>query len=700
MRGTVIDSRYEIVSPLGAGGMGTVFKAKHLDLNRIVAIKVLHPRFTADAAAVRRFQREARIISKLKHENILSVFGFGGFEGCVYLAMEFVEGTSLGQLIHTRLTLSPNEALPYLLQIADAMQHAHGNGVLHRDLKPDNVMMVVSSVSILSACVVDFGLAKLLDGSDLQRLTRTGEVVGDPRYMSPEQCQGEELDERSDVYSFGCLMYEVLTGQVPFHLDDPVAVMHKHVSAQPEPFAKKRGLPLSIESICLKAMAKNRAQRYDSFDSLKVDLQRFAKDPNVQIKVPKHKSGGLQAGKLNSIVIGALCLVAAIGVYGVLNWQIVSLQMGYRFAGTTAARSEASLALARYLADRTDFKEAMSLYRESKQLALENHNDILVMNANSGLAKSYMAQQLRDEARLAYLEVLQQGLDSLRQGRSRPEMDTLVFDALGAYAGLEPLPAVQLANELAIAFAGRKEPDRAKVVLMKVASVGSDQVRASTLFAMGKLCLQTGDRAGAQKYFDSAVATTPSLSGKVAVFQLAGAEGLARNDTDLASRYLAQAVDALDAPKQPKPEALLRLLADLHFKNKQYQSAQEYYAQSVRIAKNMPDPSWVQIGFTLDQLGQAAFECSNYKAAEQAFREELELLARTSPGNVQQIAWAHCKLANTLLREQEFDKASAEFEKSIRVIDGSPSTPELASMRRSIATYARAGESEQRSKLK
>jgi serine/threonine-protein kinase len=260
-RGVIIDSRYEILELLGAGGMGTVYKARHLDLNRLAAIKVLHPRYTADAGAVRRFQREARIISKLKHENILSIFGFGGFEQSVYLAMEYVQGVSLGQLVFERKAIQPGEALQYFVQIADAMQHAHDNGVLHRDLKPDNVMMVVSENSDVSPRVVDFGLAKLLDGSDRQRLTRTGEVVGDPRYMSPEQCRGEELDGRSDIYSFGCLMYEVLSGQVPYDFEDPVAIMHNHVSSQPAPFARKQNLPLALESICFKAMTKNRNQR-------------------------------------------------------------------------------------------------------------------------------------------------------------------------------------------------------------------------------------------------------------------------------------------------------------------------------------------------------------------------------------------------------------------------------------------------------
>lgn len=694
-RGTVIDSRYELLGLLGAGGMGTVYKARHLDLNRTAAIKVLHPRYTADAGAMRRFQREARIISKLKHENILSVFGFGGFKDCVYLALEYVEGSSLGQLVRERRRIHSNEAVAYFVQIAAAMQHAHDGGVLHRDLKPDNVMMVVLQDLTLSPRVVDFGLAKLLDGSDRQRLTSTGEVVGDPRYMSPEQCQGEDLDERSDIYSFGCLMYEVLTGEVPFPLEDPVAIMHKHLSARPEPFAKKLGLPLAIESICFKAMAKTRGQRYESFNGIKSDLERLAKDPNVQIRLPKHRAiswsgDGSRTVKIITICVLALCIVG-LGAFAVTNWSFLNVQARYRLAGTDADRMKASLTLANYYASQSDFKSAIPLYQEAERFASTYHDEELSMKANAGLARGYAAQQLRDEARLANTEVLRLGLILLKQGKLAVDMDQVVIDALGAYSEIEALPAVQRANELAFAFAARGEAARAKPFLLRVASIGNDQVRASTLFALGKLSLQAGNKNEAQRYFDLAVTTTSTVRGKVAILQLAGMEELAHNDVELALSFLGRAREALDSAKQEKPEDLLRLIADCHFRSKRFDKAKYYYAQSLKAAKDMPNPDWMQIAFTLDQFGQAAFESSNYKDAESAFMEEVALLAYNPKISAKQLAWTHCKLANTFVREKQFAKAASQFDQALKVIDGATPTPELTSFRASISAYARAG---------
>ncbi len=692
-RGVIIDSRYEILELLGAGGMGTVYKARHLDLNRLAAIKVLHPRYTADAGAVRRFQREARIISKLKHENILSIFGFGGFEQSVYLAMEYVQGVSLGQLVFERKAIQPGEALQYFVQIADAMQHAHDNGVLHRDLKPDNVMMVVSENSDVSPRVVDFGLAKLLDGSDRQRLTRTGEVVGDPRYMSPEQCRGEELDGRSDIYSFGCLMYEVLTGQVPYNLEDPVAIMHNHVSSQPAPFARKQNLPLALESICFKAMTKNRNQRYGSFDAVKVDLERFAKDPNVQIKVPKNKGAwGLCLGDRATVIAVSAISTVLIGVaFGAwTNWDLLNAQARYRFAGSAAEKSRASLALANYYEKKDDFKAAVPLYQETQQLALAANDDAGVMAANAGLARSFGAQQLRDEARLAYLKVLEQGLTLLQHGKLSSAMDQTVLEALGEYAEMEPLPALQMANQFAFAFSARKEAQRGKPFLMKVASVGTDQVRASTLFGLGRLSLQAGDKAESVRFFDLAVATTQHLPGKIAIFQLTGAEFLVHVDVDLALKYLEQASTGLESTGKDKPEDLLRFMGDCYFKKGQFQKAKGCYAQAVAAAKSLSSPDSAQLGFTLDQLGQSAFESSDYQTAEAAFRAESEMLARAAPVNVRQLAWTRCKLGNTLVREKQFGAAGAEFEKALKTLESAPVTPELASIRTAISAYARA----------
>lgn len=289
--GTTVDNKYLLTEYLGCGGTGSVYKAHHIELDNDVALKIMHARFSADAEAVKRFQREAQIIAELRHRNIVSVFAFGAVDGLLYMVMELLQGISLHQAIaeSPSCSLTPPEVLPILLQVCSAMTYAHQNGVLHRDLKPDNVIIVPQKDGTKIAKVVDFGLARLVDGSEIQRLTQTGEVVGDPNYMSPEQAQGHQLDGRSDVYSFGCLLYETFTGQPPFIADNPVVTLMKQVTSAPEPFAKRKNLPPALESITMKAMAKKPEHRFDSFETIADVLKQFSENPDMRITITREE---------------------------------------------------------------------------------------------------------------------------------------------------------------------------------------------------------------------------------------------------------------------------------------------------------------------------------------------------------------------------------------------------------------------------
>ncbi len=315
--GTTLDGKYQIKQLIGTGGMGSVYLAHHLQIDKDVAIKVLHPRYAADPEGLKRFQREARIISGLRHRNIMLNYAFGHVNGLVYMVTEFVEGRSLGEVIRSDGALPPFQALPLFVQICDAMIYAHEQDVFHRDLKPDNVIVV----EIETVKLIDFGLAKLLDGTDGQCLTRTGEVVGDPHYMSPEQAQGQQLDKRSDVYSFGCLMYEVLTGEQPFVADSPVAVLMKQITEHPAPFPARLKLPPALEAIVFTAMSKNREARFDSFQEVRDVLAQFMANPEIKIKPPSKRRSSLSGGIRDSsrrilIAAGLMLLVtAAVGIF-------------------------------------------------------------------------------------------------------------------------------------------------------------------------------------------------------------------------------------------------------------------------------------------------------------------------------------------------------------------------------------------------
>lgn len=229
--GVVIDEHLRIEKYISSGGMCDVYQATHLLFQRKSAIKFLKPSMLAGSNALKRFQREAVICSKLRHANIIEVFAIGTFNERPFIAMEFLPGRSLADLLNSTPSnkLSLSDALPLFVQICDALTYAHQQGVVHRDLKPSNVMLVDGDKTVK---LMDFGIATAIpeSRSDLQRLTHTGELLGSLPYMSPEQCQGMQLDARSDIYSFGCLMYEVLTGAPPFASAEPLSLLIKHIN--------------------------------------------------------------------------------------------------------------------------------------------------------------------------------------------------------------------------------------------------------------------------------------------------------------------------------------------------------------------------------------------------------------------------------------------------------------------------------------
>lgn len=270
--------RYEILTVLGKGGMSTVYKAYDEKLNRIVALKLVHPHLVDQEDCVKRFEREARSVGGLKHDHIVEIYTSDVTDtGYPYIVMEYLEGQAMSSLIKHVGRIPYNRAVVIFMQIADALAHAHAKGVIHRDLKPSNVLLSTIDGAD-SVGVVDFGLAKFMPHSrkDDKSITATGEVFGSPPYMSPEQCVGKTIDERSDIYSLGCLMYEALTGEPPFVADTPVATVMKHIGEIPQPLGKLApgaNIPPLLEALILKALDKDPKSRQQSMDELLNELK-------------------------------------------------------------------------------------------------------------------------------------------------------------------------------------------------------------------------------------------------------------------------------------------------------------------------------------------------------------------------------------------------------------------------------------------
>jgi serine/threonine-protein kinase len=268
----IFNGRYELHHRLGRGGMAEVYLARDQLLDRPVAVKVLFPALATDAGFVERFRREAQSAANLQHPNIVSVFDWGEANGTYFIVMEYVEGHTLAETIRAEGRLHPDRAAEITSEIAGALGFAHRNGVVHRDVKPGNVLITTDG----SVKVADFGIARALSDTSDQNLTKTGSVMGTATYFSPEQARGAAVDPRSDLYSLGCVLYELTTGHPPFAGESAMAIAYKHVQENPVmPRQIDPALPETLEAITLKCLAKNPDNRYPSAKDLRADLRRY-----------------------------------------------------------------------------------------------------------------------------------------------------------------------------------------------------------------------------------------------------------------------------------------------------------------------------------------------------------------------------------------------------------------------------------------
>jgi serine/threonine-protein kinase len=275
--GDVLAEKYVIIGLTGKGSMGAIYKARHTLTNRIVAVKLLVPK-GGSSRDVDRFRLEAEATSSMSHPNIVSVHDFGFTkDNCPFLVMDFLQGVSLAQVIAESSSVTVEHAIPIFIQICDALEHAHEKGILHRDLKPANVVLLTDGQRNDFVKIIDFGLAKLLMESqeNTRKLTLPGQVCGSPVYMSPEQCQGKQLDCRSDIYAMGVLMYETLTGVAPFRGGSVLEILTKHIDQEPVPLSKYnvRGQQVqAVENIIMHALQKEPAMRFQNACELKQAL--------------------------------------------------------------------------------------------------------------------------------------------------------------------------------------------------------------------------------------------------------------------------------------------------------------------------------------------------------------------------------------------------------------------------------------------
>jgi eukaryotic-like serine/threonine-protein kinase len=293
--GTVV-GEYRVQEKIGEGGFGRVFRAEHPVIGKLAAIKVLNREYSSNPSVVSRFISEARAVNQIRHRNIIDIFAFGTLDdGRQYLIMEFLAGTTLDAYLRQHGRMNPEEAVPLFRALAKALDAAHASGIAHRDLKPENIFLVIDDEGGVFPKLLDFGIAKLMGDDNVNHRTRTGAAMGTPLYMSPEQCRGKGVDHRTDIYSFGIMVHECLTGRLPFDGESMMDLMFKHAREPPPPMSSVcPDIPAVMDGPVLQMLAKAADERPQSLVAAIDQIADSARGVGFSIPVPgKHTTGGI-----------------------------------------------------------------------------------------------------------------------------------------------------------------------------------------------------------------------------------------------------------------------------------------------------------------------------------------------------------------------------------------------------------------------
>lgn len=400
--GTKLDDRYEILSVIASGGMGVVYRGRHILMDKIVGIKMLNAAFSNEPDAYARFQNEAKIACQLNHPNIVTVHDFGIAGEKMYLVMDFVEGQTIGDLLDDETFLPVPRVIDMALQICDALQYAHQQGLIHRDLKAENIMIVSNKDGQAQIKILDFGLAKFFGEDKQQQLSASGFMMGTAYYMSPEQCRGKRADVRSEIYSLACVLYEALCGVPPHVGENVLETVQKHIDEAPIPVSQVRPeleISSDMEAVISKGLNKNPDDRYQSAAEFKAAMERLKLAGSAgSTHTPIEATAAVETAKPNFLV--PIIVVLAIGVaaaFAMMNAHPVTQSPVSKRDVRTPSRAASPIWAKHY-------KAAVVAFDDEKYEEAEKALSLAILEARHSGNDIELLQSLRKQQDVLYVQ--------------------------------------------------------------------------------------------------------------------------------------------------------------------------------------------------------------------------------------------------------------------------------------------------------
>lgn len=707
----VVADKYEIVCALGGGGWGTVYKARHILLKRMIAIKTLHPHMVASGTALKRFRQEALAGSQLDHPHILNVLDFGITEaGVPYIVMDFLEGQSLADTLQAGGFMEPRRAMQIFTQVASALAHAHRNGVVHRDLKPGNIMLIEHDGKPDYVKIVDFGIAKILhkdEDDDTSQLTETGQLFGSPLYMSPEQCTGKNLDGRSDIYSLGCVMYRSVTGLPPFQVKDLPDCIYKHVHIMPQHFdfvCPDRAIPPEVEQVIFKALEKDLDTRFQTMNEVEAAINNWLEGRPTGIDEDPAATAKLKPEELEAARASGAASPAVSSGAG----QLPAVATGQAADGQPVSENETPLSRTEAIAN---WLETGSTDDKQKHLDLHDishHSSLLVLalvatvvvvlvplgyfisshnvhkhpgdsavepmpvtsddssgaSGKNGLLESTVGTAKGGTPAPGGQDpLLKAGIDAFDNGHYNEALHNFAMSAQGSGANKPNVDALLWEGQALIAVC--KYPE-AKDVLRRYMdqsnAKGVNAVRGLNALAMACYWLRQFDQA--QGFLDRAEEIGKKLTGpdRIAYAQTLrclGMESIIQKDYKAAKQHLQDALSLmseLDGPVLEKAK-VDDALGDAHMALKEYSDASTSYNEALSIRKNILSSSSPEIAISLTKLGAVDYALKNYHDAMKQFLGALSINQQNFPEKNADTAVIYGWLAAVAGEEKGIDHA-------------------------------------------